>query len=162
MTAPSVSPRGRFAGRRLLAAALLLACGLSGALVAQASWELPGLGGGSLSSGDVGSGTTVMVVFAGWSPHCADIVERTNALAGRLGGRARVVMVDFQEEAAEVSAFLDGKGARAAVYLDRDGAFSKQHRVVTLPGMVVYRDGAVTFQGKLPKDPESAVGAGRR
>ena len=162
MPAPPVPSPGRFAGRRMLAAALLLACALSGALVAQASWELPGLGGGSLSSNDVASGTTVMVVFAGWSPHCADVVERTNALAGRLGGRARVVMVDFQEEPAEVSAFLEGKGARSAVYLDPDGAFSKQHRVVTLPGMVVYRDGAVTFQGKLPRDPESVVGAGRR
>ena len=149
-------------GGRLLASALLLIALLTGALVAQASWELPGLRGGSLSSGDVASGTTVMVVFAGWSPHCAGIVERTNSLAGSLGGRARVVMVDFQEEPAEVSAFLEGKGAQAPVYLDRDGSFSKQHRVVTLPGMVVYRDGEVTFQGRLPRDPETVVGGARR
>lgn len=155
-------PSPRPAARRLLAVALLLAVTLGGALAAQASWELPGLAGGSLSANDVASGTTVMVVFAGWSPHCADIVQRTNALAGRLGGRARVVMVDFQEDPAEVSAFLEGKGARAPVYLDADGAFSKQHRVVTLPGMVVYRDGEVTFQGRMPQDPESAVGGARR
>ena len=152
----------RPAARRLLATALLLAVALGGALAAQASWELPGLAGGSLSSNDVASGTTVMIVFAGWSPHCADIVQRTNALAGRLGGRARVVMVDFQEDPAEVSAFLEGKGARAPVYLDSDGTFSKQHRVITLPGMVVYRDGAVTFQGKMPQDAEAAVGGARR
>ena len=151
--------------RRRLAAVLgiALCVGLgAGIAVAQAAWELPGLQGGSLTSADVASGTTVMVVFAGWSPHCADIVERTNALASRLGGRASVVMVDFQEEPAEVSAFLEGKGARARVYLDGDGAFSKQLRVMTLPGMVVYRDGSVAYQGKLPGDPESVVGSGRR
>jgi hypothetical protein len=155
-------PLARPAGLRPLAAALLLAAGLAGAAVAQAAWELPGLRGGSLSSRDVASGTTVMLVFAGWSPHCSDVVERSNALAGRLGGRARVVLVDFQEEPAEVAAFLEGKGARSPVYLDADGSFSKQHRVMTLPGMVVYRDGAVTYQGKLPQDPESVVGNGRR
>jgi hypothetical protein len=156
------APLARSAGLRLLAAALLLSAGLVGALAAQASWELPGLRGGSLSSSEVASGTTVMVVFAGWSPHCSDIVERSNALAGRLDGRARVVLVDFQEDPAEVSAFLEGKGARSAVYLDSDGTFSKQHRVMTLPGMVAYRDGAVVYQGKLPQDPESVLGDGRR
>ena len=78
MSAPPVPSAGRVDGRRPLAAALLLACALSGALVAQASWELPGLGGGSLSSNDVASGTTVMVVFAGWSN----------------GGYGNIVMID--------------------------------------------------------------------
>jgi hypothetical protein len=149
------------AGSRRLALALLLVVGLSAGAGAQPSWELRGLQGGSLSSADVASGTTVMVVFAGWSPKCGDVVERTNALVQQMGGRARVVMVDFQEEPADVAAFLEGKGALARVYLDRDGAFSKQHRVMTLPGMVVYRDGAVVHQGKL-ENPDAVLSGGRR
>jgi thiol-disulfide isomerase/thioredoxin len=152
----------RVARRRVLLAgfaalSLLLVSGAGSHLGAQPAWELRGLDGGSLGSGDVGSGATVMVVWAGWSPRCRDIVERTNDIASRYGRRARVVMVDFQEEAGEVSAFLDGKGARARVYLDGDGSFAKQHRVTTLPGLVVYVDGGVVYQGKLPDDPDSVL-----
>jgi thiol-disulfide isomerase/thioredoxin len=152
----------RLPRRRVLAAVIVAAClgaGVAaGRLAAQDAWELPGLEGGSLSAGDVASGTTVMVVWAGWSPRCRDIVGKSNSLVERWDGRARVVLVDFQEEPGEVSSFLSGKGARAAVYLDGDGAFSKQHRVTTLPGLVVYRDGEVAYQGKLPDDPDSVIG----
>jgi hypothetical protein len=43
------------------------------------------------------------------------------------------------------------------VYLDRDGEFSKAHAVTTLPGLVVFRDGAVRYQGKLPPDADGTV-----
>jgi thiol-disulfide isomerase/thioredoxin len=150
----------RLAGRILSASLLLALCGLLGggaSLGAQEAWSLPGLEGGALRSSDVASGATVMILFAGWSPHCRDIVARTNAIQQRWGGRARVVLVDFQEEPGEVSGFLAGKGARAPVYLDADGTFAKQHRVTTLPGLVVYRDGEVVFQGKLPDDPQAEL-----
>lgn len=139
----------------LLVAALL---GGSAASSAQEDWQLPGLEGGALGAGDVGSGATVMVVWAGWSPRCRDVVERSNAIVERWGGGARVVMVDFQEEPADVAAFLAGKGARAPVFLDRDGGFARDHRVTTLPGLVVYRDGAVAYQGKLPDDADGLLG----
>ena len=153
---PGVVRRRAFAAT-LAAFGLLAVVAGVGRLQAQRGWELPGLEGGALSAGDVGSGTTVMVVWAGWSPRCRDIVERSNALVGRWGGRARVVMVDFQEEPAEVTAFLRGKGAQAPVYLDGDGSFAKAHRVTTLPGLVVYRDGEVAYQGKLPDDADAVI-----
>jgi thiol-disulfide isomerase/thioredoxin len=124
---------------------------------AEDDWRLPGLAGGSLGAADVKSGATVIVLFAGWSPHCRDIVPRSNALLQRWGERARVVLVSFQEEPAEVTAFLAGKGARATVYLDADGTFTKRHRVTTLPGLVVYRDGELVFQGRLPADPDAEL-----
>jgi thiol-disulfide isomerase/thioredoxin len=139
----------------LLAALPLLVAG--GASRADEAWRLPGLEGGSLGAADVAGGATVMVLFAGWSPHCREIVARSNALVQRWSDRARVVLVDFQEEPAEVSAFLAGKGARARVFLDADGTFAKRHRVTTLPGLVVYRDGAVVFQGRLPDDPDAEL-----
>lgn len=158
MTASLPRPASRRAFVTVLGMlALLVAAGTPQPLAAQPAWELPGLQGGSLGSGDVARGATVMVVWAGWSPRCRDIVDRANALASRWGGKARVVMVDFQEEPAEVAAFLAGKGARVPVYLDGDGSFSKQHRVTTLPGLVVYRDGAVAYQGKLPDDPDAVL-----
>jgi thiol-disulfide isomerase/thioredoxin len=144
--------------RRLIAALAVAALAAFGAsLRAQEDWRLPGLSGGALSAADVGHGTTVLVVWAGWSPRCHDIVERSNALVAKWGGRARVALVDFQEEPAEVSSFLAGKSPRAAVYLDADGAFAKRHQVTTLPGLVVYHEGTVAYQGRLPDDPDKVL-----
>ena len=144
---------------------LLLSCALFVAAVLapprldaqDRAWRLPGLDSGELRQADVGQGVTVLVVFAGWSPRCRDIVPRVNDLAGSWGGRARVVAVDFQEEAGEVRSFLAGKGLRVPAYLDLDGSFSKRHRISTLPGLVVYRDGQVLHQGRLPDDPDALL-----
>ena len=151
---------GRRASALLFVLALALVTGVfAGRGAAQDGWRLDGLDGGSLDRGDVARGTTVLVVWAGWSPRCRDIVEKTNRIVERFGDRARVVMVDFQEEPAEVRAFLAGKGARAPVYLDADGSFSKQHGVANLPGLVVYRDGTVAHAGRLPDDPDGVIGS---
>lgn len=147
-------------GRRFVLGLLLAGLSLAstGAVAAQQNISLPGLGGGALTSGDLASGTHVLVVWASWSPRCRDIVPRVNELAGKIGA-ARVSAVDFQEEAGDVEAFLSGKGIRVPVYLDRSGDFSKAHAVTTLPGLVVYRDGEVKFQGRLDADAVSQVQA---
>ena len=126
-------------------------------VAAQSSAALPGLSGGSLSEGDLAKGTTVIVVWASWSPRCRDIVPRVNELAGSVGGKARVVTVDFQEERGAVEAFLAGKSLSAPVYLDASGDFSKAHAVTTLPGLVVYRNGEVRYQGRLEGDAAAQV-----
>ena len=148
---------GSRAGR--LAAGLALALTLAGALPgpAQRDVRLPGLRGGALTSADLGQGATVLVVWASWSPRCRDIVERVNALAASWGGKARVATVNFQEDPATIEAFLGSRQLSVPVYLDRDGEFSKAHAVTTLPGLVVFRDGAVRYQGKLPPDADGAV-----
>ena len=137
----------------VLLAALLATVPLGG----QDGWRLPGLDGGALTEGDVASGGTVLVVWAGWSPRCRDIVERANGIAADVGGRARVATVNFQETPEEARGFLAGKNLRVPVYLDRDGSFAKRHRVSTLPGLVVYRDGEVRYAGKLPDDPGPTI-----
>lgn len=124
---------------------------------AEGDVRLPGLDGGQLTSADLARGTTLVVVWASWSPRCRDIVERVNALSAKWSGRARVVTVDFQEEPAEVERFLAGKSLAAPVYLDRDGEFSKAHAVATLPGLIVFSDGQARFQGKLPADPDAVI-----
>jgi thiol-disulfide isomerase/thioredoxin len=124
---------------------------------AQSDVRLPGLDGGQLTGADLAHGATVIVVWASWSPRCRDIVEQANALAARWGSRARVVTVDFQEDPAAVRSFLAGKKLTVPVFLDRDGEFSKAHAVTTLPGLVVVRDGAARYQGKLPADPDTTI-----
>lgn len=147
--------RARTAFAAVLCCAGLLLAG--GAARAQDDVRLPGLRGGQLTSADLAQGTTLVVVWASWSPRCRDIVERVGALASGWSGRARVVTVDFQEEPADIERFLAGKSLAAPVYLDRDGEFSKAHAVATLPGLIVFRDGQARYQGKLPADPDSVI-----
>jgi thiol-disulfide isomerase/thioredoxin len=146
----------------LLSVAILLVAGI-GVLTPPSSsaqgrpFELEGLQGGSLGPDDFDQGVVIAVVWASWSPRCRDIVERVDAIAERWGSQARVIMVDFQEDRADVEAFLAGQRPRARVYLDTSGAFSKRHSVTNLPGMVIFKDGAVAFSGKLPRNPDAVV-----
>ena len=154
--------RERFAHAALAAVvALAFLGGALGAGAAPAASQsmsaLPGLSGGSLSEGDLAKGSTVIVVWASWSPRCRDIVPRVNELVGAVGGKARVVTVNFQEERAAVESFLSGKSLQAPVFLDTSGDFSKAHAVTTLPGLVVYRNGEVRFQGRLDNDAAAQV-----
>lgn len=127
------------------------------AVSAEDGAALSGLDGGRLTESDLARGTTIIVLWASWSPRCRDIVERVNPLAERWGGKARVVTVNFQEDRGAVEAFLRGKSLRAPVYLDGDGAFSKRHAVTTLPGLLVFVDGRVAYGGRLPEDPDRVL-----
>ena len=120
-------------------------------------FRLPGQNGGELTSADLDRGTTVLVIWASWSPRCRDIQERVNAIAGNWSSRARVATVNFQEDRAAVESFLAGKGMNAPVYLDANGAFARKHSVTTLPGLLVIVDGRTVYGGKLPDDPEQVL-----
>lgn len=120
-------------------------------------FRLEGLTGGELQPADLDQGAVIAVVWASWSPRCRDIVARVEALAGRWGSQARVIMVDFHENRSEVEQFLSGAQPPVPVYLDTDGAFSKRYSVTNLPGLVIFRDGATRFSGKLPRDPDSLI-----
>jgi thiol-disulfide isomerase/thioredoxin len=120
--------------------------------------RLQGLGGEQLGEADLARGTTIVVVWASWSPRSRDIVARVNPIAARWGGQARVVTVNFQEERAAVETFLAGKGLGTTVFLDPDGAFSKKYSIATLPGLLIFKDGQVAFRGKLPDDPDRVIG----
>ena len=149
--------RGSFAALPLLLAVLLL--GLFGMPLPAAAQglHLRGLKGEQLSEAELSQGTTIVVIWASWSPRSRDIVERVNPLAQRWGGRARVVTVDFQEEASAVQGFLAGKNLAAPVFLDSDGAFSKKYAIATLPGLLVLKDGQVAYRGKLPDDADRVI-----
>jgi thiol-disulfide isomerase/thioredoxin len=159
MTATSRLPGRWFAlraGVTILVMVMTLLVVLRGRAGAQPV-TLSCLGGESLSDADLAQGTTIVVVWASWSPRSRDIVERVNPLAGRWGGRARVVTVNFQEDRRAVQSFLAGKNLTAPVCLDPDGAFSKKHNVATLPGLLVVRDGQVAYRGKLPDDADRVI-----
>jgi thiol-disulfide isomerase/thioredoxin len=120
--------------------------------------RLQSLGGERLVESDLARGTTIVVVWASWSPRSRDIAARVSPLARRWGGQARVVTVNFQEERAAVEGFLAGKDFGAAVFLDSDGAFSKKYAMATLPGLLIIKDGQVVYRGKLPDDPDRVIG----
>ena len=138
-----------------LAATLLLLASVVPA--AAQGGALRGLGGERLSDNDLARGTTIIVVWASWSPRGRNIDRRVNALVDRWGGNARVVTVNFQEDRATVEEFLRGKAMRAPVFLDTDGSFSKKNAVTNLPGLLVIKDGNTAFRGKLPDDPNSVI-----
>lgn len=120
--------------------------------------RLQGLRGESLTEADLARGTTIVVVWASWSPRSRGIVERVNPLASRWGGRARVITVNFQEERGAVEGFLSGQNLGAPVFLDPDGTFSKKYAMATLPGLLIIKDGQVVYRGKLPDDPDRVIG----
>lgn len=135
--------------------------GLPGVARAQ-DVNLSCLGGSRLAEADLARGSTIVVVWASWSPRSRDIVERVSPLADRWGGRARVLTVNFQEDRAAVERFLAGKNLGAPVCLDPEGAFSRKYNVATLPGLLVVKDGQVAYRGKLPPDADAVISAALR
>ncbi len=157
------SPRPRARDPRSLAlrcATVALALLLTGAGTAGAQdLELPGLKGDKLREAELAQGAVIVVAWASWSPRCRDIVDRVNAISSSWTGRARIVTVNFQEDAATVRKFLDeqGKSLSAPVFLDTSGNFSKKHSITFLPGLLIFRDGKTAFSGKLPADPDPVI-----
>jgi thiol-disulfide isomerase/thioredoxin len=139
---------------RALVVALVAVAVSAGAWADETGLPLQGLGGGELRRGDLEQGSTIVVVWASWSPKCRDIAARVNALSQRWSARARVVTVDFQEDRAAVEAFVAQSGLQGPVYLDRDGTFAKRNAVTTLPGLLVYSGGRVAYNGRLPDDAD--------
>jgi thiol-disulfide isomerase/thioredoxin len=140
----------------LLLALAALAIGVATLADAQ-EVRLRGLGGEELRDADLAQGTTIIVVWASWSPRGRDVVDRVNALSGRWGRQARVITVNFQEDRPTVEGFLAGKGLGSPVFLDTDGAFAKRYAVTNLPGLLVIQNGDVAFRGKLPDDPDGVL-----
>jgi len=143
---------------RALALALLLILALASLPLAAQDVRLPGLQGGQLTDAKLAQGATILVVWASWSPKCRDIVDRVNAMQSRWGQSARVVTVNFQEDRDTVQQFLSDKRLSVPVYLDLDGAFSKKSSITTLPGLLVVRDGATAYRGRLPDNPDAVIG----
>ena len=147
----------RSRSQRLVAALLLATLLTPLAAGAAEAPELRSLDGPSLRWNELDEGDWIVVVWAGWSPRCRDIVTRVNRIEERWGKRARVVTINFQEEASAARQFLRGQELRAPVYLDLDAGFSKRQSISHLPGLLVKRGGETTFVGQLPRDAESVI-----
>ena len=160
MSLRSSLPAGRSSAPRLGTAVfvlvLALAAGVSGVARAQ-EISLSCLGGARLNEADLAQGTTIIVIWASWSPRSRDIVERVQPLASRWGDRARVLTVNFQEDGAAAEKFLAGRSLGAPVCMDPDGAFSRKYNVATLPGLLVVKDGQVAHRGKLTDDADRVI-----
>ena len=120
-------------------------------------FALDGLTGGRLSDAELAHGNTVVVLWASWSPRGRDVAERVNALAKQTAGRARVVAVNYQEDAATVRKFVASNPFDVGVFLDADGIFAKRYKIATLPGLLVLKNGEIAFQGRMPEDADRLV-----
>lgn len=143
-------------GMAVLALTLALAAGVPDFARAQ-EISLSCLGGARLNEADLARGTTIIVVWASWSPRSRDIVARVQPLASRWGSRARVLTVNFQEDGPAAERFLAGRDLGAPVCLDPDGVFSRKYNVATLPGLLIVKDGQVAYRGKLPDDADRVI-----
>jgi thiol-disulfide isomerase/thioredoxin len=133
-------------------ALLVFAVLVSASAVRAQGIVLQGVDGGRLSEGDLGRGNTVLVFWATWSPRGRHIAESVKAVAQSAGGRASVSAVNYQEDAATVQRFLASSPFGVPVYLDVDGGLAKKFKMANLPGLLVLKNGAVAYQGKLPDD----------
>jgi thiol-disulfide isomerase/thioredoxin len=143
--------------RRSFVASVALAILAAASVRALQEAPLPGLSGGTLSADQLQQGRWIIVVWASWSPRCRDILERTASLQAQWGGKAKVVLVNFQEEPDKVRAFLAGQKVQVPVYLDGDAAFSKKHSITSLPGLLVLDNGRTAYSGKLPASPDDTL-----
>ncbi|MDH3255067.1 MAG: redoxin family protein [Acidobacteriota bacterium] len=150
------STRGVRWGTAALLLAILATVTAPGVAQRNGSGALVRLDGTAVGS-ELFEGNVIAVFFATWSPRCRDVVERANDLHKVWGGRARVVLVDFQESESEVRRFLGEQDSKVDVLLDRDGSFSKRHGVTTLPTLLVLESGSVAFKGRLPADADSIL-----
>jgi len=160
-TQPQTPPRRRPTTRRVvvaLAGVALLGLVASVLPVGAQELRLVGLRGEQLREADLAQGSTIVVVWASWSPRGRDVVERVNAIDDRWGRQARVITVNFQEDRGAVESFLAGKSLRVPVFLDVDGDFARKNSVTNLPGLLIVKDGAVAFRGKLPDDADTTIG----
>ncbi len=138
--------------RRFLIA-LLPALALTVPVTAQ-DLHVAGMAGGQLNDSELAKGANIVVVWATWSPHSKDIVERVQALAGHWSSRARVVALDFEEDRPAITTFLAGRTLAVPIFLDADGTLCKKYAVATLPGLLVVVNGKVEYHGKLPEDAD--------
>ncbi len=143
-------------GTALLAGLLLLAPASVPTAMAEGE-SFPSLAGAPLAEKDLADGTTIVVVWASWSPRSRDLGARIDAIADSWGAKARVITVNFQEEPAKARAFVEQQKLKVPVYLDRDAVFAKRYAVTSLPFLVVLKDGKTGFAGKLPADVDTVI-----
>jgi thiol-disulfide isomerase/thioredoxin len=144
---------------RVAAVCSVVACLALGGVARLAAEDvhLTGMEGEQLNDAELAKGTTIVIVWACWSPRSRDIATRVKPLADHWGGRARVLALDFEEDRPTVKAFLGGKSMGVPIFLDSDGLFSKKYAIATLPGLLVIREGKVEYHGKLPDDPDRVL-----
>ena len=139
--------------------ALALLAGLSVPTQAQQGGdELPSLEGGkSLATASLSEGSTIVVVWASWSPRGRALGKTLERLEARWSDRARVITVNFQERPERARRFVREQGIELPVYLDAKATFAKRHAVTALPFLLVFDEGEKKFSGRLPADVDAVI-----
>ena len=145
--------------RQRLTAVICTVALVAAATPAVAQWSLPRMGGGPpLDPAAIGTGPVIIVVWTTWSPRGGNIVERINRIERTWGDRALVASIVFQESAESIERYLRGRELDVPVFLDAGNAeFSKRHKVVQVPRLLVFKDGVTAVNVNLTDDPDPLI-----
>jgi thiol-disulfide isomerase/thioredoxin len=139
--------------------AVLLCAAFAGAAdaVERTEFTLESSGGVSVSLGRFAGTHPVLLVFwATWCPHCNAAVPEINEIHAHMGGRLKILALNYMENRQKVTAFMKAKGVAYPVLLDIDGKVARSYGIVGIPTYVLLdRQGKVVyFDNELPPSLE--------
>lgn len=108
----------------------------------------------------VGKKPVLLAFWATWCPNCNAAVPSLNAVeSGPLGGRVKLLAVDYLESPAKVGAFIRKEGIAYTVLLDGDGLVSRRFGIPGIPTYILIdRGGRIAWRGHaLPADLDRLV-----
>ena len=142
---------------RLVLTAMILATGCAGAQKTQrdtsalgqvVEFTLPKLGGGQLGSRDLHGQVVLLDVWATWCVPCLASLPFYQSVADTYGGRGlRVVGVNVDSDASEVTRFVAEHGITFDVLLDPEGSLAARLDLPAMPTLLLLdRDGHVVWK----------------
>lgn len=118
-------------------------------------FELAGLDGAKISSGNFAGQPAVLVFWTAWCPSCKEEAPHINKLAAQYQSRGvRVLGINIGEGAARVSEGIKDFGIEYDVVRDADTQVAKTYRVLGTPTVIFLdKKGVIRYLGnELPKD----------
>ena len=126
-------------------------------------FTLTSVSGKSASLSQLRGGKPCIIFFwATWCPHCREQLKHLKSVVGELQQKGyQLLLVDLQEDAGAVKAFLDRQQLPFDVLLDADAGVAEQYGVIGVPSFY-FVDASGIIQGVehvLPEDYESFFSA---
>lgn len=131
----------------VLAVLLCAAIARAANVVERTEFTLDSSGGESVSLGQFTGNRPVLLVFwATWCPHCNAAVPEINEIHARLGGRLKILALNYMENRQKVTAFMKAKSVAYPVLLDIDGKVARSYGIIGIPTYVLLdRQGKVVY-----------------
>lgn len=81
-----------------------------------------------------GNNPAILFFWATWCPHCRQQIPQLNREAANMGKKGiKLLLIDLQEEAGKIKAYLNRTNTNLEVLLDEDVEVSDQYSVMGVP-----------------------------